>query len=87
MLLEQMSVNVLYDWIGFFVSLLLLIFNAKANVSDIELLSSLSLLAIVVLDTLEDIQNRLRNLDTVKRVEIAGSVRRMKETIGDADFW
>src|SRR6266508_2962522 len=39
-----------------------------------------------VFDLLQDIQNRLRNLDTVKRVEVAGSVRRMKETIGDADF-
>ena len=39
-----------------------------------------------VLGALENIQNRLRNLNTVKRVEIAGSVRRMRETIGDADF-
>src|SRR5215469_7364579 len=40
----------------------------------------------LVLDMLEDICNRLRRLDSVKKVELAGSVRRMKESIGDADF-
>jgi DNA polymerase (family X) len=39
-----------------------------------------------ILDILEDICNRLRKLDSVKKVELAGSVRRMKESIGDADF-
>jgi len=39
-----------------------------------------------VLDILEDIRNRLIRLDSVKKVELAGSVRRMKESIGDADF-
>ena len=40
----------------------------------------------LVLDILEDICNRLRKLDSVKKVELAGSARRMKESIGDADF-
>lgn len=39
-----------------------------------------------ILEILEDICNRLRKLDSVKKVELAGSVRRMKESIGDADF-
>jgi DNA polymerase (family X) len=39
-----------------------------------------------ILEILEDICNRLRKLDSVKRVELAGSARRMKESIGDADF-
>jgi DNA polymerase (family 10) len=33
-----------------------------------------------------DIENRLRSLPGVEKVVVAGSVRRMKETIGDADF-
>jgi DNA polymerase (family 10) len=40
----------------------------------------------LMLSTLEDIGNRLRRLDFVKNVELAGSVRRMKESIGDADY-
>jgi DNA polymerase (family 10) len=40
----------------------------------------------LILNALEDIANRLRKLDTVKKVELAGSVRRMKESIGDADY-
>ncbi|HET7148456.1 MAG TPA: DNA polymerase/3'-5' exonuclease PolX [Candidatus Nitrosopolaris sp.] len=40
----------------------------------------------LVLDILEDICNRLRRLDSVKKVELAGSARRMKESIGYADF-
>jgi DNA polymerase (family X) len=39
-----------------------------------------------VLASLREIENRLRNQDSVLRVAIAGSVRRMKETIGDVDF-
>jgi DNA polymerase (family 10) len=40
----------------------------------------------LMINTLEDISNRLKRLDIVKNVELAGSVRRMKESIGDADF-
>lgn len=39
-----------------------------------------------VLPVLRDIEERLRKLPEVKKVDIAGSTRRMKETIGDADF-
>ena len=39
-----------------------------------------------VLPVLRDIEERLKNLPEVKKVNIAGSTRRMKETIGDADF-
>lgn len=39
-----------------------------------------------VLPVLRDIEERLRKLPEVKKVNIAGSTRRMKETIGDADF-
>jgi DNA polymerase (family X) len=39
-----------------------------------------------VLNTFEDILQRLKNLDTVKNAQLAGSARRMKESIGDADF-
>jgi DNA polymerase (family 10) len=35
---------------------------------------------------IREIENRLKNLPYVKKAEVAGSVRRMKETIGDADF-
>ena len=40
----------------------------------------------LILNTLENIGNRLRRLDIVKKVELAGSVRRMRESIGDADY-
>src|SRR6266487_3446958 len=40
----------------------------------------------LMISTLEDIGNRLGRLNIVKKVELAGSVRRMKESIGDADF-
>ncbi|MBI1978826.1 MAG: DNA polymerase/3'-5' exonuclease PolX [Candidatus Aenigmarchaeota archaeon] len=39
-----------------------------------------------VLPTLREIEERLRKLPEVMKVNIAGSTRRMKETIGDADF-
>lgn len=39
-----------------------------------------------VLPILRDIEERLRKLPEVKMVDIGGSTRRMKETIGDADF-
>ncbi len=39
-----------------------------------------------VLPTLRDIGERLKNLPEVDKVNIGGSIRRMKETIGDADF-
>lgn len=35
---------------------------------------------------LHEIENRLRSLPRVRKAFVAGSVRRMKETIGDADF-
>ena len=39
-----------------------------------------------VLPLLEDIEARLRRVPGVKKVVICGSARRMRETIGDADF-
>lgn len=39
-----------------------------------------------VLPALENIRNRLEKVPGVKKVIIGGSARRMKETIGDADF-
>jgi len=39
-----------------------------------------------VLNTFEHILQRLKSLDTVKNAQLAGSARRMKESIGDADF-
>jgi DNA polymerase (family 10) len=39
-----------------------------------------------MLPLLEDIQKRLEKVKGVKKVILAGSARRMKETIGDADF-
>ncbi|HYB04296.1 MAG TPA: DNA polymerase/3'-5' exonuclease PolX [Nitrososphaerales archaeon] len=39
-----------------------------------------------VLGSIREIENRLRNQDMNARVAVAGSVRRMKETIGDVDF-
>jgi DNA polymerase (family 10) len=40
----------------------------------------------IIINTLEDILRRLKSLDTVKSIQLAGSARRMKESIGDADF-
>jgi DNA polymerase (family 10) len=39
-----------------------------------------------VFPMINEIESRLRSLPEVKMVAVAGSVRRMKETIGDADF-
>jgi DNA polymerase (family 10) len=39
-----------------------------------------------VLDLAREIETRLRNLPGVEQVAVAGSIRRRKETIGDADF-
>lgn len=39
-----------------------------------------------VLPIIKEIERRLRGLKEVKRAEVAGSVRRRKETIGDADI-
>lgn len=39
-----------------------------------------------VLPFLREIESKLKNLPEVKIVDIGGSTRRMKETIGDADF-
>jgi DNA polymerase (family 10) len=38
------------------------------------------------LPLIRDIENRLKSLPETKKVVVSGSVRRMKETIGDADF-
>ncbi|MBI2207903.1 DNA polymerase/3'-5' exonuclease PolX [Candidatus Woesearchaeota archaeon] len=38
------------------------------------------------LDIAEEIKDKLKKLKDVNKVEIAGSLRRMKETIGDIDF-
>lgn len=38
------------------------------------------------LPLIRDIEKRLKSLSAVKAVSVAGSVRRMKETIGDVDF-
>jgi DNA polymerase (family 10) len=38
------------------------------------------------LPLVREIENRLKALPEVKRIVVAGSVRRMKETIGDVDF-
>ena len=40
----------------------------------------------LTLPLIRDIEERLRSRQEVKNVVVAGSVRRMKETIGDADF-
>jgi DNA polymerase (family X) len=40
----------------------------------------------LVLNSLEDILQRLKRVDIVKNVQLAGSARRMKESIGDADL-
>lgn len=40
----------------------------------------------IIINTLEDILQNLKSLDTVKSIQLAGSARRMKESIGDADF-
>ncbi|MFA6251850.1 MAG: DNA polymerase/3'-5' exonuclease PolX [Candidatus Paceibacterota bacterium] len=39
-----------------------------------------------ILGDIERIENRLKKIKDVKKVSIAGSVRRRKETIGDVDF-
>ena len=39
-----------------------------------------------IMPTIREIENRLKNLKGVKRVVVAGSVRRRKETIGDVDI-
>ena len=39
-----------------------------------------------ILPFIRSIETRLRSLPYVRQAEVAGSVRRMKETIGDADF-
>jgi DNA polymerase (family X) len=40
----------------------------------------------LTLPLIREMENRLRSLPGVKNVVVAGSVRRMKETIGDVDF-
>jgi DNA polymerase (family 10) len=40
----------------------------------------------LILSTLEVILHRLKGIDTVKNVQLAGSARRMKESVGDADL-
>lgn len=39
-----------------------------------------------ILPRVKEIQSRLEKLKEIKQVSVAGSVRRMKETIGDVDF-
>jgi DNA polymerase (family 10) len=39
-----------------------------------------------MLPLVRDIEKRLKNFPAVKKVTVAGSVRRMKETIGDVDY-
>ncbi len=39
-----------------------------------------------VLQSIRDVEKQLKSLKGVKRIEVAGSVRRWKETIGDVDF-
>lgn len=39
-----------------------------------------------IMDIIEDIQNRLRQLKETEKIAIAGSVRRQKETVGDVDI-
>lgn len=39
-----------------------------------------------ILPLVKEIAEKLKNLNQVKKISIAGSVRRMKETIGDVDF-
>lgn len=39
-----------------------------------------------ILPTVKEVYQKLKNLKEVERVDVAGSVRRMKETIGDVDF-
>jgi DNA polymerase (family 10) len=38
-----------------------------------------------ILPVADEIKKRIKSLDTVETVEVAGSIRRMKETIGDID--
>jgi DNA polymerase (family 10) len=39
-----------------------------------------------ILPRVKEIEQDLKNLKEVKKIQVAGSVRRMKETIGDVDF-
>jgi len=39
-----------------------------------------------ILPKVKEVYQKLKNLKEVKRVDVVGSIRRMKETIGDADF-
>jgi len=39
-----------------------------------------------IMPVVKEIEERLRTLKEVKRIDVAGSVRRRKETIGDVDF-
>ena len=39
-----------------------------------------------ILPQVKNLESKLRKLEDVKKVDVAGSIRRRKETIGDADF-
>lgn len=39
-----------------------------------------------ILPTIKEVYQKLKNFEEVEQVDLAGSIRRMKETIGDADF-
>ncbi len=39
-----------------------------------------------IMPTVKEVYQKLKNLKNVERIDLAGSVRRMKETIGDVDF-
>jgi len=39
-----------------------------------------------ILPRVKEVEQKLKNLKEVERVDVVGSIRRMKETIGDADF-
>ncbi len=39
-----------------------------------------------ILPKVKDVSEKLRNLKEVQKIDVAGSVRRLKETIGDVDF-
>jgi DNA polymerase (family 10) len=39
-----------------------------------------------ILPIVKEVEGKLKNLKEVKKISVAGSVRRMKETIGDVDF-
>lgn len=40
----------------------------------------------IIYPKIEDICNRLRKIENIKKIEMAGSIRRMKDTIGDIDL-